>query len=217
MNEKLTGPILKPKSGKIENIIIFLHGYGANGNDLIEIGKSWFQYIPNTLFVSPNAPFNCQWSQDAFQWFDLTSIAPEKIGQGIKIAGPFLNDFIDQNIETYKIDENKIFYVGFSQGAMMALHHICKRKKKCAGILAYSGMLFENKDFDKEVISTFPIRLYHGIDDEVISSDFSAKANEKLKSLGFDINYHLQKNLGHGIDNFGLDYGLKFIKKIFNI
>ena len=69
-----------PEEKQIENIVIFLHGYGANGNDLLGIGHHWKAQLPNTLFISPNAPFKTEWSQESFQWFDLTSIAPEKIG-----------------------------------------------------------------------------------------------------------------------------------------
>ena len=115
---------------KVENIIIFLHGYGANGNDLISIGDLWKNKLKSTLFLSPNAPFNCEWGGDAYQWFDLTSIAPEKVGEGLNRAGPYLNDYIDHISDFYKIKNEKIFFVGFSQGTMMALHHLCKRKKK---------------------------------------------------------------------------------------
>ena len=208
---------LLPQDEKIENIVIFLHGYGANGNDLLGIGHHWQNQLPETLFISPNAPFKTELNQESFQWFDLTSIAPDKIGEGIFKAGPYLNDFIDEVINFYSIPSEKILFVGFSQGTMMALNHLCKREKPCAGIIGYSGLLFENEDFDKQIKSKFPISLFHGMNDEVINFEFSIKAFEKLKSLGFEIDHKLQKNLGHGIDEDGLKYGLKFIKKIFNI
>jgi len=213
MSEILTGPIIKPNSGKITNAIIFLHGYGANGDDLIGIGNEWKAEIEDTVFISPNAPFTCEWSKNAYQWFDLTSIAPEKIGEGLETSGPFLHSFIDDVLLKYNLDEGKIFFVGFSQGTMMALFHLCKRRSSCAGLLGYSGLLYENKKFDDEVLSKFPIRLYHGLNDEVINSEFTSKASEKLKSLGFNVDYHLQNELGHGIDGFGLNFGLEFAKK----
>ncbi len=206
-----------PDEKKVQNIVVFLHGYGANGNDLLGIGHHWKEQLPNTLFISPNAPFKTEWSQESFQWFDLTSIAPEKIGEGIFKAGPYLNKFVDEVINFYSVSSEKIIFVGFSQGTMMALNHLCKREKPCAGIIGYSGLLYENEDFDNQIKSKFPINLFHGMDDEVINYNFSIKAFEKLKSLGFDIEHKLQKNLGHGIDEDGLNYGLKFIKKIFSI
>ncbi|MBS91838.1 MAG: phospholipase [Rickettsiales bacterium] len=216
MTEILKGPILK-SIDKTENIVVFLHGYGANGNDLIEIGKHWQQNLPSTLFLSPNAPFNCEWGENAYQWFDLTSIAPEKIGEGLQKAGPYLNQYLDHISDFYKIVNEKILVVGFSQGTMMALHHLCKRKKECAGLIGYSGLLFENEGFDSEVTSKFPIRLYHGKQDEVINYEFTEKASKKLKSLGFSVDYDLNESLGHGIDENGLDFGLSFIKKTFYV
>ena len=92
-------PMIVPdKNSDVKNAIVFLHGYGANGKDLISIGHEWKDKLKNTIFISPNAPFNCDWGGDAYQWFDLTSTAPEKIGEGLEKAGPFLNKFIIFNI-----------------------------------------------------------------------------------------------------------------------
>mgnify|MGYP001350514828 CR=1 FL=1 len=217
MSKILEGPIINSLDKNSDNIVIFLHGYGANGNDLIEIGKHWQQHLPKTLFASPNAPFNCEWGGNAYQWFDLTSIAPEKIGEGLQKAGPYLNKYIDHISDFYQIKNDKIFFVGFSQGTMMALHHLCKRQKRCAGLMGYSGLLFENQNFDNQVLSKFPITLYHGKQDDVINYDFTLKAYTKLKSLGFKVNYDLNEFLGHGIDENGLKIGLDFIKKTFYV
>ena len=154
---------------------------------------------------------------NAYQWFDLTSISPDKIGEGLEKAGPYLNEYVDHISDFYKTKNEKIFFVGFSQGTMMALYHLCKRKKKCAGLMGYSGLLFENEGFDGEVLSKFPIRLYHGKQDEVINYDFTVKATKKLKSLGFEVDYDLNQLLGHGIDEKGLDIGINFIKRTFNV
>ena len=85
MGEILNGPkILPENNNKVKNAVVFLHGYGANGNDLINIGYQWKENFKNTVFISPNAPFKCEWGGESYQWFDLTSTAPEKIGQGLK-------------------------------------------------------------------------------------------------------------------------------------
>ena len=217
MKKILSGPIIKPENQTVRNAIIFLHGYGANGNDLISIGDLWKNSLQETIFFSPNAPFNCAWSSDAYQWFDLTSISPDKIGEGLKTAGPFLNDYIDKIKADYHLGLESIFFVTFSQGTMMALYHLCKRKDKCAGIMGYSGLLFQDETFDSEVKSKFPIKLYHGKDDDVLDHSQTISAAEKFNLLEFDIEYKIQNNLGHGIDNEGLEFGLNFIKKTFNI
>ena len=216
--DDFNGQIVYPETGNsIKNVLIFLHGYGANGDDLINIGFNWREKLKNTVFVSPNAPFKCSWSDNAFQWFDLTSIAPDKIGDGLIKAGPYLNELVDKIKIKFSLNDQQILFFGFSQGAMMGLYHLCKRKNPCAGLLAYSGLLFVDIGFDTSISCKFPIRLYHGKNDEVIDSENSVKSYEKLKSLDFDVEYHIQENLGHGIDNEGLEYGENFIKKILKI
>ena len=216
MTNLLTDSIIK-SGDTYKNAVIFLHGYGANSNDLIGIANLWIESLPNTIFLSPNAPFECDFSSNAYQWFELTSISPDSIGDGLKKAGPYLNDYIDHVSNTFKVEEKNIFFVGFSQGTMMALYHLCKRENRCAGLLGYSGLLFENENFKSEIKSKFPIKLYHGKKDELINYQNSIEASKKLKTLGFDIDYSLSDDLGHGIDDKGIQLGLNFIKKTFNV
>ena len=216
MTNLLTDSIIK-SGDTYKNAVIFLHGYGANSNDLIGIANLWIESLPNTIFLSPNAPFECDFSSNAYQWFELTSISPDSIGDGLKKAGPYLNDYIDHVSKTFKVEEKNIFFVGFSQGTMMALYHLCKRENRCAGLLGYSGLLFENENFKSEIKSKFPIKLYHGKKDELINYQNSIEASKKLKKFGFDIDYSLSDDLGHGIDDKGIQLGLNFIKKTFNV
>ncbi|MEL0246589.1 MAG: dienelactone hydrolase family protein [Alphaproteobacteria bacterium] len=216
MTNLLTDSIIK-SGDTYKNAVIFLHGYGANSNDLIGIANLWIESLPNTIFLSPNAPFECDFSSNAYQWFELTSISPDSIGDGLKKAGPYLNDYIDHVSNTFKVEEKNIFFVGFSQGTMMALYHLCKRENRCAGLLGYSGLLFENENFKSEIKSKFPIKLYHGKKDELINYQNSIEASKKLKKFGFDIDYSLSDDLGHGIDDKGIQLGLNFIKKTFNV
>ena len=95
------------------------------------------------FFYHKNAPFQCEFADNAFQWFELTSISPESIGDGLEKAGPYLNNYIEKVSKTFKIEEKNIFFVGFSQGTMMVLYHLCKRKNQCAGLLGYSGLLYK--------------------------------------------------------------------------
>ena len=150
MVEKLNHFEIKPDK-EIKSTVIFLHGYGANGKDLIEIGNIWkkacrkqFLYLQMLLSIALGV-------ERPFQWFELTSVAPEKIGEGLEKAGPYLNNFIDNVSEIYNLENKKILFVGFSQGTMMALYHLCKRKKECAGLIGYSGLLYENESFREEI------------------------------------------------------------------
>lgn len=216
--KNFNGKIILPNSDKkVKNALIFLHGYGANADDLIGIGIDFKKKFQNTVFVSPNAPFECEWGNNSYQWFDLTSIAPEKIGEGLLKAGPYLNDLIEKVKKNFSLNDKQIIFFGFSQGAMMGLYHLCKRNNSCAGLLAFSGLLFEDLNFEKEIVSRFPVALYHGKNDEVIDYKNSLKSFEILRKLGFDSHYHIQNNLGHGIDNDGLEFALEFIEKILKI
>ncbi|MEC8265276.1 MAG: dienelactone hydrolase family protein [Pseudomonadota bacterium] len=216
MIKDLTDSIIK-SGDENKNAVVFLHGYGANSNDLIGIANIWIDSLPNTIFLSPNAPFECKFAENAFQWFELSSISPESIGEGLEKAGPYLNNYIDKISKTYGVEEKKILFVGFSQGTMMALYHLCKRKNQCAGLLGFSGLLYENKNFKSEIKSKFPIKLYHGKKDELINYKYSVEASENLKAHGFNIDYCLSDNLGHGIDDEGIKIGLEFIKKTLNV
>lgn len=214
---------IEPKTGdEVESAVIFLHGYGANGNDLLNIGQLWQKDLKNTLFAAPNAPFKCPLGGDSFSgvsesymWFDLSS--HNKLGEGLKLAGNYLMDYLDEFKKKFSLQNSQIVFFGFSQGAMMSLYHLPKLSQNIAGLLAYSGLLFDDELFDKSLKSSFPVGIYHGKEDELIDSNYSLKCYQKLKSLGFDVSYHIQDNLGHGIDNFGLDFGLNLIKNKFGI
>ena len=102
MKPNFDGPLIYPiDNSNVKNAIIFLHGYGSNGNDLISIGNEWRSKFRETIFISPNAPFKCNWGGDSYQWFDLTSIAPERIGEGLDKAGPYLNKLIEETKNSF--------------------------------------------------------------------------------------------------------------------
>ena len=63
---KLDGPRIEPRSGNAKQLVVFLHGYGADGNDLIEIGRAWQGLLPEAAFVSPHAPRPCGQAPVAF-------------------------------------------------------------------------------------------------------------------------------------------------------
>ena len=108
MFKNLNGPIIFPEEkNKIKSALVFLHGYGANGDDLMNIAYAWKKKLKNTVFISPNAPFTCDWAGNAFQWFELTSVAPEKIGEGLEKAGPFLHRFIEELKKKFSLNDEK--------------------------------------------------------------------------------------------------------------
>ena len=212
MTNLLTDSIIK-SGDTYKNAVIFLHGYGANSNDLIGIANLWIESLPNTIFLSPNAPFECDFSPNAYQWFELTSISPDSIGDGLKKAGPYLNDYIDHVSKTFKVEEKNIFFVGFSQGTMLALHVVPRRDDEIAGLVAFSGRLLEPEALVDEVKCKPPVLLVHGDQDDVVPVQSLPSAVEGLQLAGFkDVFAHIMKGTGHGIAPDGLSVSLAFIR-----
>ena len=138
---KLDGPRLAPRSGTAQQLVVFLHGYGADGNDLIDIGRAWQQYLPQAAFVSPHAPEPCGQAPVGRQWFALTFRDPDERWIGVNKAAPLLERFIDAELNRHKLPPAALALVGFSQGTMMALHVGLRRAIAPAAIVGYSGLL----------------------------------------------------------------------------
>src|SRR5712691_12083902 len=146
----LDGPRLAPRSGPAQQLVVFLHGYGADGNDLIEIGRAWQQFLPHAAFVSPNAPEPCPGAPMGRQWFALTFRDPDERWNGVNAAAPILNRFLDAELARRKLPASALALVGFSQGTMMALHVGLRRPAAPAAIVGYSGLLVEPPEAQAE-------------------------------------------------------------------
>ena len=138
---QLDGPRLEPKSGTARQLVVFLHGYGADGNDLIDIGRAWQGLLPNAAFVSPHAPRLCGQSPMGREWFPLTFRDPDERWNGVNAAAPALQEFLDAELKRHNLPPQALALVGFSQGTMMALHVGLRRPRAPAAILSYSGLL----------------------------------------------------------------------------
>ena len=141
MAAELDGPRLSPRSGTARQLVIFLHGYGADGNDLIEIGRAWQPLLPDAAFVSPHAPEPCGQAPVGRQWFALTFRDPNERWVGVNKAAPVLERFIDAELARHRLPPQALALVGFSQGTMMALHVGLRRAVAPAAIVGYSGLL----------------------------------------------------------------------------
>src|SRR5918998_2442795 len=138
----IDGPRLTPASGgRPRSLVVFLHGYGADGNDLLAIGREWARRLPHTAFVAPHAPEACAGAPQGRQWFPLTMRDPTEYARGVAHARPALDAFLDGEMARHGLDERATALVGFSQGTMMALHAGPQRKRPLAAIVGYSGLL----------------------------------------------------------------------------
>src|SRR5882724_8592672 len=173
MAASIDGPRIAPKSGPARQLIVFVHGYGADGNDLIEIGRAWQTLLPNAAFVSPHGPSPCGQAPMGREWFPLTFRNPDERWAGVNAAAPVLEAFLDAELARHQLAPSALALVGFSQGTMMALHVGLRRAVAPAAIVGYSGMLILKGDSDVEgyapqVRARPPIWLCHGDRDDLI-------------------------------------------------
>ena len=217
---ELDGPRLPPRSGKAKHLVVFLHGYGADGNDLIEIGRAWAGLLPDAAFVSPHAPRPCGQAPSGREWFPLTFRDPGERWTGVNAAAPVLNGFLDAELQRRNLPPAALGLIGFSQGTMMALHVGLRRGVPPAAIVGYSGMLVvpENVDPDKfaaEIRGKPPVLLIHGDQDDLIPVQALFHAAQGLAALDIPAEWHISHGIGHGIDQEGLRQGGEFLARHF--
>lgn len=200
-------------AAKPKKIVVFLHGYGADGKDLISIAPLWATDLPDTVFYAPNAPFPCEMSPSGFQWFSLSDRSGAAMEAGGKIVQPILESYLRQKCKAHGLIMQDVAIVGFSQGTMMALYTLPRMEEGCAGILGFSGRLIAPESLRDEAKSKFPACLVHGTADEIVPYDSLETAKTGLEAAGFDVACHSRSGLGHGIDEAGLKTGRDFLKK----
>ncbi|ATQ70089.1 MULTISPECIES: alpha/beta hydrolase [Methylosinus] len=218
---QLDGPRIQPRSGKAEQLVVFLHGYGADGNDLIEIGRQWRSFLPQAAFVSPHAPERCALSPAGRQWFPLTMRDPGERWRGVVATRPLLTEFLTQELARHELDASRLALVGFSQGTMLALHVGLRLATPPAAILGYSGVLVTGSE-PPDIGPQFgtkppPILLVHGEEDELIPADALFLSANALGKAEIPTQWHLSPGLGHGIDNGGLLHGGLFLARSFGL
>ncbi|MSO91810.1 MAG: phospholipase [Rhodospirillales bacterium] len=208
---ELKGPSLAPAEGKPEQLVMFLHGVGADGNDLIGLAPYFQKVAPRALFVAPNAPFPFDMAAFGFQWFSLNDFSLTARLRGVRSAAPMLDAFIDSQLGTLGLREDKLVLIGFSQGTMMALHVGLRRATAPAGIIGYSGMLVGPETLAAEIRSRPPVLLVHGDADAVLPVEALPAATAALEAAGVPVQSHVRPGLGHSIDEPGLLLGMSFL------
>jgi phospholipase/carboxylesterase len=197
----LDGPRIEPR-GTPTALLVLLHGYGANGDDLIALGQGWRRQLPQAAFVAPNAPDEIPGMPGALQWFPLTFRDPGERWRGVVAARPELERFLDAELARYRLRDDRLLLVGFSQGTMLALHTGLRRNAAPAAIVGYSGLLAGPEHLG-EIRVRPPVLLIHGAEDGLIPVDALHIAREQLAQAGVGVEWHVREGLGHGIDPVG--------------
>lgn len=207
---------VEPKSGELRSIVVFLHGYGANGADLLGLAEPLGDHLPDTLFVAPDAPESIPGMPFGLQWFPIPWIdgsSEEEAERGLLSAADDLNAFLDALMVDEDVLPEQVVLFGFSQGTMMALHVAPRRDDPVAGLVAFSGRLLNPDLLADEVVSRPPVLLIHGDADDVVPPQSLPQAAEALQAAGWqDVYAHIMKGTAHGIAPDGLSVALAFMR-----
>ncbi|WP_171176651.1 alpha/beta hydrolase [Ruegeria sp. HKCCD8929] len=206
----------EPVSGSTRSVVVFVHGYGANGQDLLGLADVLGEHLPDTLFVAPDAPETIPGMPFGFQWFPIPWIdgsSEEEARRGMEAAVDDFNAFLDALMVDEDVLPEQVVLFGFSQGTMMSLHVAPRREDPVAGIVAFSGRLLETELLADEVVSRMPVLLVHGDADDVVPPQSLPEAAEALQGAGFkEVYAHVMKGTGHGIAPDGLSVALAFMR-----
>jgi phospholipase/carboxylesterase len=216
----LDGPRVAPKSGTTRQLVVFVHGYGADGNDLINIAQDWRDVLPDTAFVSPHAPRPCGQAPMGREWFSLTFRNPDERWDGVNMAAPMLDAFLDAELARHKLPPSALALVGFSQGTMMSLHVALRRAAPLAAVVGYSGMLLLKGDSDIEgyrpqIRTRPPLLLIHGDRDDLIPVQALLHSTQALAALDVPVEWHIDAGFSHEIGPEGLRQGGDFLARRF--
>ncbi|QXT38625.1 alpha/beta hydrolase [Gymnodinialimonas ceratoperidinii] len=204
------------KSGDVTSLVVFLHGYGADGRDLLGLADPLAEHMPNTVFVAPDAPERSAMNPAGYQWFPIPWIdgsSEAAAAEGMARAVVDLNAFLDHVMEEHGVSAAETAVVGFSQGTMIALHVAPRREEAFAGIVGFSGRLLDPETLVDEVVVRPPVLLIHGDVDDVVPPQSLPEAAQGLETAGWEEVYaHVMKGTAHGIAPDGLSVALAFLK-----
>lgn len=210
----LSAARVDPASGeKARQLVVFLHGVGVDGNDLIGLAPYFAARLPHAAFLAPDAPFPYDMAPMGRQWFSLADRSPAAILAGVERAAPILNGFLDGALDSFGLDEQHLALVGFSQGTMMALHVALRRPHPCAALVGYSGRLIAPEQLSFAIKSRPPVLLVHGDSDEMVPPASLPAAEQALRAAGIDVTARMRPGLGHGIDDEGAALGVAFLAR----
>lgn len=209
---RLDGPRVPPANGqRPRQLVVLLHGFGADGNDLIELAPYLARSLPEAQFVSPHAPERCEMAPQGRQWWGIRSFSPAERRAGAEKAAPGLDAFLDAELERYGLTGGDLALVGFSQGTMMALQVGLRRTPVPAAIVGFSGALAAPETLAGQATGAPPVLLVHGDADEMLPVTEMLDAASGLGAAGVPCLWHVSAGIGHSIAQDGLDLAARFL------
>lgn len=211
----LDGPRLAPLSGSAPTaLVVLIHGYGSNGEDLIALARAIQPALPDAAFVAPNAPSQLGRMAAAYQWWPIETFSMAERAAGAASAAPALDAFITQELAKAGLPSGRLVLVGFSQGTMMALHVGLRRREPVAGIISISGMLVAPDNLAADIRSRPPVLLIHGTEDDVVPFRSMGMATTALAAVGIDAETHVSPGIGHSVGQDGLTAATEFAIRV---
>ena len=207
----ISGPVVPPRSGNLpKQLVVLLHGYGADGEDLIGLAEPLGEALPDALFAAPNAPARCAQNPFGYEWYPIDfAQMTESVRIGTPTARAAIVEYLDDLWARTGLSPADTFLVGFSQGAMMALHVALTLPEPVLGVVSFSGALVPPEEFD--FAPKPPICLVHGDLDQVVDPARTREAAEVLSVRGYAVSVHFSRGLAHGISPDGLQFATAFM------
>jgi len=214
----LSGPSAAPQAGgPPQQLVVLLHGVGADGADLITLSQAIGQTLPHARFVAPNAPEPCDMAPMGYQWFSLSDRNPARMLEGIRQNAPLLDAFIDAELAKDGLEDHQLALVGFSQGTMMSLHVAPRRAKQMAALVGFSGAMMGADTLASEGQSKPPTLLVHGEADQVVPVQAMHAAVAGLQAADIPVEWAVRPGLPHGIDPEGITAATAFLANAFAV
>jgi len=198
---------------KPRQAIVLCHGYGGDGKDISALAMNWQRFLPDAIFLCPDAPEICSINPKGYQWFDLTSDKEEIILEKSLLSEEKFNTFLNQIYNNFQLESHNLALVGFSQGCMMCIQVGLKQKREINCIIGYSGKVINKEHLSANIQSKPKIFLMHGTNDQIVSPTYLLESKEYLKEHGLQIKTKLFKDCEHRIPVEGVSLGLSFLKK----